>query len=562
MIRYPDAKFHPKLLFQTLGSPFPFSFCAAFPCGLLSALLSYLWSEEVGDAAHFFSAILSNNAGYTSFTFLVGFLVVFRTQQGYGRFCDGLSNLKAMQSEWYSAASNLVAFSRHSTSAERDIKKFHHVIVRLLSMLDAVALAQLEGQDDEDEMPVAFTLRLIDVKGLDAESLEAVRRGSCQVEMILQWIQSITVHNIKSGILSIPPPILARVFHNLSNGMASFHQAKKLCDVPYPFPFMQATEWLLVLHWLITPMVMVSFTHSPLWAGIFSFLATLLLWSLNCIAAEMENPFGSDSNDLHTVEMQEEWNLRLLTLLWPGSQRMPFLTDQATLEESSLHHPQSMLSLSEVWEVMQQTPSQVDRPKQRAGISVAVAGGPGRVSNAEFGRDNADEDASSHFSEEEETACVQRASKDALTQSAPDNVQGALRRPDGEKSETMTLAVSFREGSGLSFPTVCGSDDLQEASRTLDCMNDGDGVCKGVDADRGACARGAIGCAPSVTKFRNSPGSVLAVNHESTGADGEEVNSSTPNGEERHERTEWRLCSDATPPQQPRFVESDGSYPL
>lgn len=349
MIRYDSAFFHPRLLFQVKGSPFPFSLLVATPCAAISVAFQLFRQHRLGDAEEFFENILNNNAGYTSFTFLCGFLIVFRTQQGYGRFCDGLASLKAMQAEWYAAASNLIAFCRHSKQSSSEILRFHHILLRLMSLLHAVALAELEGQD-EDKEPVAFRLELIDARGIDAESLDSLREVECLVELIVQWVQSLTVMHINTGVLTIPPPILARVFHNLSNGLGSFHQAKKLTDVPYPFPFMQATEWLLVLHWLVTPIVMTNFTDRAVWAGVFSFLAVFILWTLNTIATELENPFGEDANDLHTEEMQNEMNKRYLTLLWPQANRIPTLSSHAILDEAALHHPESMLSLQEVWD--------------------------------------------------------------------------------------------------------------------------------------------------------------------------------------------------------------------
>lgn len=335
-----------------------------FPCAALGVGLQIMRQNDIVDSDHFFSNVLNNNAGYTSFTFLCGFLIVFRTQQGYGRFCDGLTNLKAMQAEWYCAASNLVAFCRHSKAEAKEIRMFHHILLRLMSLLHAVALAELEGkEEDDDEEPVAFKLELIDVRGIDPESLDTLREVQCLVELIVQWVQSLTVMHINTGVLSIPPPILARVFHNLSNGLSSFHQAKKLADVPYPFPFMQATEWLLVLHWMVTPIVMANFTEEAVWAGVFSFLATFILWTLNTTATELENPFGEDDNDLHTEEMQTEMNRRYLTLLWPQASRIPTLSKWAILDEAALHHPQSMMSLQDVWDKLEKRGSADGPPR-------------------------------------------------------------------------------------------------------------------------------------------------------------------------------------------------------
>merc|ERR1711879_593939 len=102
----------------------------------------------------------------------------------------------------------------------------------------------------------------------------------------------------------------------MSNGYANFNMAMKIATVPYPFPYMQTTELLLFLNWLIAPVVVVAFTTTPFWAGIFTFLDTFALWCLNSIAAELENPYGEGVNYLRFGEMQNRMNKRLITLLW------------------------------------------------------------------------------------------------------------------------------------------------------------------------------------------------------------------------------------------------------
>jgi len=177
--------------------------------------------------------VIDNNAAYTSFTFLCGFLIVFRTSQAYGRFWEGCTSIKSMEAEWLSGCSAAVSFCRLSTAEEVLILRFQHQLIRLMSMLHAAALAQLEGTE-EGELPRAFMLELIDARGIDKESLETLRNEECKVELIIQWLQALMVDNIKNGVLNIPPPILSRVFHNLSNGLHHFYDAYKIA---YSVPF-------------------------------------------------------------------------------------------------------------------------------------------------------------------------------------------------------------------------------------------------------------------------------------------------------------------------------------
>merc|ERR1712226_816086 len=112
--------------------------------------------------------------------------------------------------------------------------------------------------------------------------------------------------------------------------MVNFHEARKLTQVPFPFPYAQTTEALLLLHWVLSPLVICMWVNLWPWAGIFCFIQVFILWSLNAIAKEIEDPFGEDLNDLDGVDMQREFNTQLLLLLQPVSTQTPTLSSRAT----------------------------------------------------------------------------------------------------------------------------------------------------------------------------------------------------------------------------------------
>merc|ERR1719323_866597 len=96
---------------------------------------------------------------------------------------------------------------------------------------------------------------------------------------------------------------------------------------------MQVIEIMLVFHWVVTPFLTCVWVDTPLWAGILTFLQIFFFWSLNCIAGELENPFGEDVNDLPAEDLQLNMNRRLLLLLRPSTQRTPHLSSQACFSE-------------------------------------------------------------------------------------------------------------------------------------------------------------------------------------------------------------------------------------
>jgi len=325
-------------LCQMRGSVFPSAFFIAVPAAAISGLLK--WSMDAGHWENLESSgfsndsILTESAVWSGFTFLVGFLVVFRTSISYSRFWDGCNSTHRLRAEWFDACSAACAFCRHSKADTATISKFRHTLIRLFSILHALALAEIEDSSTKDLSDIAaLSANVIDVRGIDEDSLLTLRDCSAKVELVFQWIQELIVENIDTGVLSIPPPILSRVFQELANGMVAFHDAVKVSSVPFPFPYAQACDTLLVLHWVMTPVITCQWVTSIAWAAFFTFTQVFILWALNLTAGEIENPFGLDPNDLDGMQMQEEMNEHLLLLLQPSTIRTPKLADESVWEE-------------------------------------------------------------------------------------------------------------------------------------------------------------------------------------------------------------------------------------
>merc|ERR1711988_1488145 len=107
----------------------------------------------------------------------------------------------------------------------------------------------------------------------------------------MQWIQQLIINNISKGVIPTPPPIITRVFQELSNGIIMCHDARKLRDVPFPFPYAQMMRVLKTIQWIITPLICAITIHDWWWAFLLTFIPILLIWGANDIAMELEVPF-------------------------------------------------------------------------------------------------------------------------------------------------------------------------------------------------------------------------------------------------------------------------------
>lgn len=321
VVRYKEKGIN--FLFHMKGSVFPKAFAIAAPCSILAAILKMLINSG---HLHMFEgedSILKETQAFAGFSFLVGFLIVFRTSQEYSRFWDGVTAVHHMQVEWFDAAAALASFSSHSHMDKVLIRRFMNTLIRLFSLLHASALAEMEGETGQHFEYLDFDL--IDPGSIDEDSLRAFKASDSKVELIFTWIQFLLVDNISTGVLSIPPPILSRAFQEIGCGMVAYHDALRIAKVPFPFPYAQTCDLLLLLHWMLVPIVTTQWVSEPLWAAIFVLIQVFILWSLNLIAVEIENPFGKDTNDLDSRQMQTEMNRHLLLLLHPDTRRAPQL---------------------------------------------------------------------------------------------------------------------------------------------------------------------------------------------------------------------------------------------
>lgn len=358
-------------IFKWHGSVFPKAAVFSLPNALVTAALVYFVHGASFDTflRHFQPAdsIMNETAIWGGFSFLVGLLVVFRTSQAYSRFWEGCTQMHKMGAEWFDSCSSLMAFCKHSDVDHDTILGFQNMLVRLFSMLHAAALGEIEDCGSASEGPrglsevQAFNMEIIDVGAVNKDSLRVIRDSDAKVELIFQWIQQLVVENIKTGVLCIPPPILSRSFQEIANGMVHFHEAMKISNVPFPFPYAQTCDCLLFMHWFIVPFVVSQWIQYPWWAAVFSFIQVFTFWTLNLIAIELENPFGTDPNDIDGAQMQFEMNNHLRLLIRKETLSTPFLVPDGVSQrllaaraicEEDLSEDLVVSTFHEVWNTM------------------------------------------------------------------------------------------------------------------------------------------------------------------------------------------------------------------
>ena len=88
---------------------------------------------------------------------------------------------------------------------------------------------------------------IINVDGMEQDSLDFLRNVPNRCEVILQWTQRLVVDAGNENLLDVPPPILSRVFQDLSGGIVKLNAARKIKEVPVPFAYAQMMFFMLLV---------------------------------------------------------------------------------------------------------------------------------------------------------------------------------------------------------------------------------------------------------------------------------------------------------------------------
>eukprot|EP00928_Gymnodinium_smaydae_P007565 TRINITY_DN12711_c0_g1_i1.p1 TRINITY_DN12711_c0_g1~~TRINITY_DN12711_c0_g1_i1.p1 ORF type:complete len:470 (+),score=63.29 TRINITY_DN12711_c0_g1_i1:70-1479(+) len=299
------------------GSVLPKAFMVAFVPAVFAIGLGTLVQHTGMD----YQPIL-NAATYSSFTFVLGFLLVFRNQTAYARYWEGTSHIQVLRGSWINAFSTLLAFSNASKKETEEIAQFQLKAMRLFSALHACALDFMYGRTDG----VSNILGIDQFENGALEFMNQVDNES-MVFVVSQWIQQLILGAMADGIITSPPPIVGRVFQDITGGVVMTQNARKLTDTPFPFPYCQVLQVCLLIHAMFTPAAFVSWCREPVVAGVLTFIAVTVFWSLNFISAEIEHPFGFDPNDIRIELLQERFNTRLMTVIHPMAHTIPLKSE-------------------------------------------------------------------------------------------------------------------------------------------------------------------------------------------------------------------------------------------
>jgi len=269
--------------------------------------------------------VLVSGEVYGVVTTLLGFLVVFRNSQAYGRFWEACSTIYQAQGFLADACSSLVAFCSVTDEKQPEVRAFRHTLIRLLSMMSSLMLAELEASGSgNSHKELDIKMPVLDLNGLKAENVENLADLPCKVEVVFQWIQQLCVAQLRAGVIDVPAPIATRAFQELGASVLQFQAAMKIAQVPFPSTYMATMVVLFSVHTCLTPICMAALVEASVWAFMLTFIACFTLWALALLGLELDNPFKHASNrTIDLYSLQTEQNERLVSLVLAAECSVP-----------------------------------------------------------------------------------------------------------------------------------------------------------------------------------------------------------------------------------------------
>merc|ERR1719181_653734 len=103
---------------------------------------------------------------------------------------------------------------------------------------------------------------------------------------------------------------------------------------------------------VLTPLMITSLLTTRVWACIFTFIPIHAMFSVNYVGVELENPFGTDDNDLPLAHFQSEMNKCLMMLLHESADLIAGVSDNRCITDferlvDSMEHHGDMLEMSQ-----------------------------------------------------------------------------------------------------------------------------------------------------------------------------------------------------------------------
>ncbi len=262
-----------RLALQLQGSVVPGVLPRTLVCGLFGVLVSILYELGLPLALSALVAFVPN--------IVLGLMLVFRTNTAYERFWEGRKAWGSLVNDVRNLARLIWVVIEEQQPGDREEK------VKVLHLLPAFAVAMKQHLRQEflpeEIQPLVSPQQLQRLKSLNHPPLQ-----------IAFWIGDYLQQQYETGRVEVYQ--LTIMVERLNSMVDALGACERILMTPMPLAYALHLKQLLLLYCLSLPFQMVQglgWMTGPI-VGLLSFM----LFGIEEIGIEIENPFGCDPNDL------------------------------------------------------------------------------------------------------------------------------------------------------------------------------------------------------------------------------------------------------------------------
>jgi ion channel-forming bestrophin family protein len=212
---------------------------------------------------------------------VLGLLLVFRTNTAYDRFWEGRKAWGTITNNIRNLARSILLAVEERNQADRNRK------IAVLRLLPAYAIAtklHLRGQGVNEELTV-------DLSELQMEQLAKIQSPPLEIAV---WLGDYLQVEQRRG--TIGPYQMAELQGMVSTLVDMLGACERILRTPMPMAYAIHLKQLLLIYCLLLPLQLVG--DLGWWTAPIVALVSFTLFGIEAIGVEIENPFGSDPNDL------------------------------------------------------------------------------------------------------------------------------------------------------------------------------------------------------------------------------------------------------------------------
>eukprot|EP01060_Flectonema_neradi_P005238 TRINITY_DN13478_c0_g1_i1.p1 TRINITY_DN13478_c0_g1~~TRINITY_DN13478_c0_g1_i1.p1 ORF type:complete len:375 (+),score=80.40 TRINITY_DN13478_c0_g1_i1:46-1170(+) len=275
--------------------------CSLIVATILTCIHEFAESIKFSDKPHTFTIIP------------VGFLLVFRSNLSYARWWEGRCMIGMLVFACRNVGIKSGSLLRGPTQliAQHSETVFRLALAMMVSIRHSVQKASSEEESLNDEGKKAFKqLKTWELSHFLTEEELAALAASPTVpppmminKMLYQAVTAPTIGDV--SIRYKWPTAVDDVNRHVQEILQTWQAMMKIVQTPMPFPYAHSLEIFLAIWVFSVPLPLLDPSVDLGWATIpITGVIAVLLFGINNVGSEIEDPFGNDRNDFDLVAFQ------------------------------------------------------------------------------------------------------------------------------------------------------------------------------------------------------------------------------------------------------------------